>query len=300
MASSSAPLPFAASLPWHGCATCTKPGCEKRAYYVSGGVARCGRHSDKVLRKNLKKKPDHMVKEERAAAYEEHLRVVKQVAHFNRKVKKTGKLQLFKIQGRFGMVTHQPGFHTIYPNKFGTKVGGSDMPSLSPMNLGPVHHGQAHLPPSLTVENFHQFSKRFPDETDDEFLVAQRKAFRDPVAHRHKLRGVKPLYTVWVDASGKEHRLSYVESRQLYCHFYARLAQEQAAFKDLKDRLATGENLLLAGYDAHSMGDGSAEAVEKAYLDPSKSFGHEACLFCMLTLPETAWPWKKHTTLVLP
>jgi hypothetical protein len=69
--------------------------------------------------------------------------------------------------------------------------------------------------------------------------------YKDTVAHRHKYHGKEknkniPKYFVWLDKEGKEHHLSYVESRQFYCNFYERLAEQQEDFRVLQKKLEDG------------------------------------------------------------
>ncbi len=131
-----------------------------------------------------------------------------------------------------------------------------------------------------------------------ELYVKNRLAFYlDPVPHRHKYVGTEtnkniPKFFVWRDKEGKEHRLTYVESRQFYCNFYERLAPLQDDFKKLVQMLDNGTNLQIIGYDAFPL----TGTLEEAYLDPSKPFGHELCLYALLTAKPEEYPWRKYKT----
>ena len=177
---------------------------------------------------------------------------------------------------------------------------------LSPKFLGPVEHGQPGLPPAQNVENFHQGSKCFPEEIDPEtddpgplYYENRLRFYNDAEPHRHKYFGTDdpknkniPRFFVWVDKSGTEHRLDYVQSRQFYCEFYARLASAQPDYAELVHKLDAGYNLCLCGFDAIPLEQG--ETIESAYLDPSNPFGHERVLYTMLTSEQ--WIWRKYKT----
>jgi len=168
-------------------------------------------------------------------------------------------------------------------------------------------HGQPGLPLALNIENFHQGSKCFREETlpdsDDPsplYYENRLRFYGDAVPHRHKYKGDganknAPLYFVWVDRDGKDHRLTYVESRQFYCTFYERLAGVQQDYAKLRDMIAGGTDVCICGYDAAPLGPG--ETIADAYLDASKPFGHERVLYAMLTVadPELL-PWRQHKT----
>jgi hypothetical protein len=129
----------------------------------------------------------------------------------------------------------------------------------------------------------------------------RKNFYTDPVPHRHKYIGTDPRnknipkFFVWVDRDGKEHHLTYVESRQFYCTFYDRLARVQPAYARLCRMIDRGTNVEICGYDAHPLA--KDETIEDAYLDPTKPFGHERVLYAMLvTADENELPWRKHKT----
>lgn len=184
----------------------------------------------------------------------------------------------------------------VFPNyRHANRLDGYGCSTLSPMKLGPVVHGMPGLPNALNLENFWQQSKRFASETDDQFRANRIKGFNDEVPHRHKIQGVKPLYWSWIDKDGEEHKLNYLESRQIYCTWYARLVSTMPEFYHLKDLLANGTSLRIVGYDAWPIEDD----VDSAYQDISKPFGHERVLYTMLVTQEVEWPWVKNKTLDL-
>ena len=225
------------------------------------------------------------------------------------------------------------GVLNIYPNfKHGGRTDGFGCPSLSPMSLGPVRHGQPDLPPAANIENFHQLAGKcwreeciaaetplvledYPGAPVNSssatgprlrpgplYATNRLAGLLNPTPQRHKYRSSEdaknpnvPVCFVWVDKQRKEHLLTYVHSRQFYCTFYSRLASLQPAFQQLLQWRAEGKALRICGYDGFPI-DESRQTFEQAYLDPSVPFGHERVLCCMLRLPEVHWPWLKYKT----
>ena len=118
----------------------------------------------------------------------------------------------------------------------------------------------------------------------------------DPTPHRHKLptkdlpRGDRnvPLYSVGFSMSGEMRRFSYLESRLFYIRWYEQFCCESLEFSLLLQMLAEGYDLEILGYDAFDV-PVTAESMMAAYRDPSRPFGHEAVLCCLLT---GLRPWK--------
>jgi len=95
--------------------------------------------------------------------------------------------------------------------------------------------------------------------------------------------------------------ISYIESRQIYCHYYMLFAVANENFIKLKALVKSGYNINICGYDAYTVEMGNKnidEYVEEKYLDPSKPFGHEIVLFALL-LCKNVFPWIKYKTLDL-
>lgn len=123
------------------------------------------------------------------------------------------------------------------------------------------------------------------------------KFYNDPIPHRHKYRGTGdnpniPLYFIWVDKGGKEHRLTYIESRQFYCNFYERFALESKDFLYIKSLVMSGVNIQICGYDAAPL----VGSIEEEYLNPRVPFGHERVLYTLLMVPPEEYPWRKYKT----
>jgi hypothetical protein len=173
------------------------------------------------------------------------------------------------------------------------------------MSLGPVNHGQPGVVMAQNIENFHQGSKCFQEEVDDQgqpspiYYLNRDNFYQDSIPHRHKYTGQDqknkniPLFFVWIDQDQVEHHLSYVESRQFYCTFYERLASQQPDFAYLQKLIKDGTNLQICGYDGRPIGHRS---IEEEYLDSSKPFGHELVLATMLTHSPNDYPWRKWKT----
>jgi hypothetical protein len=124
-----------------------------------------------------------------------------------------------------GQYKKRDGFTAVFPNsKHANRTDGVGLAKLSPMALGPVLHGMKGVPVARNLENMHQFSKQYENESKQEFEEARAKTFQDPTPKRHKRRGVKPKGWIWENpADGKRHCLSWVPSRQFYCNWYERL-----------------------------------------------------------------------------
>ena len=119
--------------------------------------------------------------------------------------------------------------------------------------------------------------------------------------------GNEPSCSMWIDKDGKEHILSgtsgYITSRQFYCTFYMRLAESAPIIQEygcnpityLRMLIGRGYNLQICGPDARHIE--TLDALYAAYLDPSKPFGHEFVILCMLIIADPAsYPWTKHKT----
>lgn len=191
-------------------------------------------------------------------------------------------------------------FHLVFPNCYHEyRQDGFGCSSLSPMKVGPIIHGQPGLPPSYNLENFHQANKVFPNEFDtksDEilpiFFQTQLNMYNDPKPHRHKQRGVIPLFSIWVTPEGQQKRMTYFESRQLYCRFYEHGVKNNLQLQQLKDMLKEGKKLCICGYD---MVTGPLKkSLDDYYHDESRPFGHEMVLYTLLTVSDPAeYPWRK-------
>jgi hypothetical protein len=265
--------------------------CKNKAYYVSRGTYLCGQHT------SSRTKLPQLSAHERRAAEDEAKRtrdaLIAETTAANKAAGRRGQVALFRM-GMMKAVVHRDGFQTVFPNnKHAHRTDGLGMATLSPMQLGPVVHGQPGLPDARNLENAWQQSKQLEGESDAAFLAAQRAGFADPVPHRHKVKGAKVVGWIWVDADGKRHVLDRVTARQFYCNWYERLARKTQEWATLEALVAGGTSVLLCGYDGYAIPD-----IEAAYLNKDITFGHEAVLYTMLHSPDPeSWPWRKRRGL---
>jgi hypothetical protein len=273
--------------------------CKNGAYFYTSTLDKhlCGVHSRKYSRVILKKKT--LQKNDAIKILEKHAEICEEVARKNREKGRRGEVICTRIE-MFGKPEQYEGFIKVFPNyRHGKRKDGLGIPSLSPMTLGPVKHGQPDLPDSKNLENFHQGNKVFMDEVLDgeitmQFYLDREEMYNDEIPHRHKKkRKVKTEFSIWVRKNGEELRNGYIESRQFYCGFYERLAREKDDFKKLVKMLNDGYNLQIVGYEGYHVN----KSVEKLYLNPRCNFGHEIVLYIMLTESDPCkYPWIIHKT----
>lgn len=297
--------------------------CINKAYWSVDGELSCGVHSKTST--NRIALPKRSIKDRvriAKAKKENEDQDIEEARLENEYEGVEGQVIVSKLRMMASPPDHK-GFLKVFPNfKHGNRKDGLGLPELSPMSLGPVHHTQPDLPPSLTIENLHQFNKVFPSELDKKgnpdsrWYKTREEAYLDPVPHRHKpaaksaKSGAKgkinkniPAYSIWVLPDGSEQRLTYFESRQVYCTYYERLAKKTKSFKKLRSLKKSGTNLQIIGYDGYALPDDEGKSMkrifEKCYLDITKPFGHELVLAALLILDVKEYPWRKYQTLDL-
>lgn len=177
------------------------------------------------------------------------------------------------------------GFFLVLPNR------AHAYRQLSPMVLGPVKTGETLFPIALTLENYWQGSKVFQRDLEQDgsvgskYAASKRLMYNNPIGKRHKYsKGMQPLFSVFYDGV-TEARYQYIEARMFYCCHYSFLARRQPQYQELLDRLKSGWNLLIKGYDASLMDSHGAQlqvTINRHYNDKSEPFGHEKVLFAML------------------
>jgi len=197
----------------------------------------------------------------------------------------TSKLLMMKVP-------HKTGYLTVFPNyKHGERSDGLGMPTLSPMSLGPIEHGQEDMVPAKNLENFWQGSKKYPDQTMEEFNSQRTKMFLDPIPHRHndQRKNVKPEGWYY-----KGRLYTYLEARYFYCTLYEKLAKSQStqALNNLNRLLRKGTNINIVGYDSVTCNELNRDVLLELYTDDRIRFGHEMCLACLLVLDEIEYPWN--------
>lgn len=195
-------------------------------------------------------------------------------------------------------VEHIDGFRKIFPNfRHGNRLDGFGCPSLSPMSLGPVIHGEKGLPNAKNIENWHQFAKvYYPQDVDDDqpnshFFDLLKKAYQSEKAYRHKYDSKsKALYSFRIMPDGEHRRYTYVESRYFYCKQYEILSKETKELEILKSWINDGMNLQIVGYDGFDVENLSLIEI---YKDPKRIFGHELVLYSILTIDDPdQYPWN--------
>jgi hypothetical protein len=277
--------------------------CRNKAYFSDGQTRYlCGQHAKKYpLVQKLTINPRK--EEHKQAQLVEEKKVIEQSSHENRQHGRLGKVICTKMYMMRAPPTI-PGFLKVFPNfKHQHRTDGFGCASLSPKKMGPIEHPQPSLPTALNLENLHQGNKVFPTEADAKhdplpsFFVTQRNMYLDPKPHRHKpaAQGNVPLYSLWQLPDHTWKRLSYIESRQIYCNYYERTALTDPNFQRLQQYRRQGYNLQICGYDAYDV----TQPLETHYLDASRPFGHELVLYSLLVLDNPQqYPWRKHKTEV--
>lgn len=272
--------------------------CKYGGYYLVNDDVLCGVHSKGKDRIELKKNPKK--NENKTKKINEHKKGVSEAQEKNKREGKRGDVKCMKMY----MMKEVPlidGYELVFPNfRHGNRKDGLGLPSLSPMSISNIDHGQPGLPISKNLENFHQGNKVFSDEVDEKgnikesFFETQMAFYLDDTPHRHKTNatGNVPLFSVWKSKDGKVHRLTYIQSRQLYCTYYERAAKQDKYFIDLLKRIEEGLNVIICGYDGFE----PTKTLHEHYLDPSRPFGHEIVLYTLLTT-DGNYPWVIEKTL---
>lgn len=318
--------------------------CNNGGYYQQNDRIFCGVHLNK--RKSFIQLPKATAKEKKdidRIRQEEIDRNIEVARLINFNQGKQGQLRLRRIVARKKPIISN-GWRAIFPNYYSSMCMnyGIVLPTLSPMFFrGKINHGQPNLPCAMNIENLWQSARVFTCELDNAgnpgplFYENRLKFLRDKVPHRRKYRQTaenKIEYLVWTKADGKEIRLSYVESRFLYCYFLSKAIMQ---FPDeiyfLFHLRHEGVNIELQGPDAlplineekqdfktsldleyraprrfikdHTNGTevlldlNGARSMLKAI---TNQFGHEKVVATMLTIEEKDWPWNKAKLIELP
>lgn len=307
--------------------------CNNAAYYKQDGSYLCGVHSKKQKRTRLPKNPK--ADEIRAKLLKDRETLVEETAKENKKNNKKGHVIVTKLR-MMKQPEHHDGYLKIFPNfKHQTRKDGFGCSSLSPKSMGPIDHKMPGLPIAKKLENYHQGAKIFSNElkssffkpkncskkiiahfngcaTDDitdESIRIRKKMYADETPYRHKYQYDKmkkitkknvniPLFSLFYDKNGIEHRFNYLQCRYFYCQWYEKIATELDDFKKLKKMIYDGYNLQIVGYDGYPV----TKTLYDHYVDISKPFGHELVLYTMLVINDSSnYPWnqfyKKNKTI---
>lgn len=283
--------------------------CDNFAYYKQSKKYVCGVHSDENKRTKLPKDPNAKETKENLLKYRQKL--IDEAAEKNRKEEKKGNI----ICSKMNMMKEPPyneGYLKVFPNyKHQNRSDGFGCASLSPKYMGPIDHGMPGLPIAKNLENFHQFSKVFTTDADEngnptqEFRELRIRAFNDPIPHRHKyeypeIKKIvgengnvnKPLYSIFSDKEGNEKQFQYTEARYFYCKWYEKFALKDENFLKLKNMVDEGVNLQITGYDAYDVDNRN---LYDCYVWEKKPFGHEMVLYTLLTVSDpNDYPWNQY------
>ena len=286
---------------------CPTKRTKKMAQYM------CGVHSKKRPRKELPYDPKS--NEKRDAILKERKAKVEEARLVNERDGLPG-FVICAVMRMLKEVPHFDGYEKVFPNyKHENRIDGIGCATLSPKSMGPIMHHEKGMPIAKNLENYHQFAKIFLWEADSKgeplqsAIEAIRIAYEDPVPHRHKFpsddKGKmamknKPLYAIRFDVDGVMHKFSYVQLRYFYCYYYALHAKQTEQFKQLADLVSHGTNLQITGYDGVPMS--SDNPLIEYYEDDKIPYGHERCLFTLLTVQNPVdYPWeiyrRKHPKL---
>lgn len=305
---------------WYGEMVCDRETCKNKAYWNLEENFLCGVHAPKSKKKRIALPKNPNAAREAEERYQAISGRVNEEQITNASNGRKGKIACIKMY-MMKSIPQRDGFLTILPNYKhgnGKRKDGLGVNVLSPKSLGPVYHNEPGYPPARNIENYHQFRKVFPCELDDDgnplkcFFENKKKAYDDPVPHRHKfpLTEMKkmvgsggnkniPAYSVHLMPNGEERRYDYVQSRYFYCHQYEILTEKIKEFMDLLSLINGGTNILICGYDGQeieSSGDTKSTAADlkKMYESAEKPFGHELVLFSLLTLNQRQelFPWN--------
>jgi hypothetical protein len=160
---------------------------------------------------------------------------------------------------------------------------------------------------SKNLENLHQGNKFFQEMATssgmpaDRFFTNQRALYLDETAYRHHVCAVRvhggrvvPKCSLWVDGTGTLVAVSYLESREIYCALFERLARAAPELAKLSKMLDDGYNIALVGYDAPPKhGPLNAATFETAYNNLRAPFGHEWVIAALLVLKPAEYPWRR-------
>ncbi len=292
---------------------CENEKCKNKAYVESekkyyckvhckNGTALPKRPKTEVVALNIKREEDRRLCEDKA-----------QIKNVEKGRK--GKVKMTRLTMVKGW-DYKEGYFPIFPNYRQARTDGLSMQSLSPFKLGPVIINDELR--CETLEIYWQYSKVYEseisarDEVLDIFFEKRKKFFKYRIANAVEWKKMKtlkkgpepeiPIFALH-ELNGKEKRYDYVSSRYFYCTYYAALAEKENDLAKLRTMMDEGLNIQLVGYDSFDLDKNDSEeiALYKAFKNSSFHFGHEAVLYCLLTLNPKNYPWvvykRKHESI---
>jgi hypothetical protein len=102
-----------------------------------------------------------------------------------------------------------------------------------------------------------------------------------------------PLFSVHLTLDGEERHFTYLESRFFYCKAYEVLTRDKSDLRVLREKLKSGINLMICGYDAYALEEDKELYVY--YCDTTRPFGHELVLYSLLVVEDPMdYPWQRY------
>lgn len=153
----------------------------------------------------------------------------------------------------------------------------------------PLYEGKT----AKNMENAWQFAKVYKEFADehgnptDKYFEWANKGWNDSFAHRYANgKGNVPLYSYWKtfkDGQWQEHRYDYVTARkEIYFPLYAKAIYHSQAFKDLEQRVASGEKIALWDFDGYDHVKRNMSYEDVVNSDKYKC-GHAFVIYGLLT-----------------
>jgi len=165
--------------------------------------------------------------------------------------------------------------------------------SVSPFYLSsiPLYEGMV----AKNMENAWQFAKVYPEFVDannnptEDYFKWAKKGWDDLYAHRYANgKGNVPLYSYWKTFDEKsqqwiENKWDYIEARKnIYIPLYAKAIVSTQAFKELKNRVLSGEKIALWDFDGYNHATRNM-SFEDVLNEPKYKCGHAFVLYGLLT-----------------
>lgn len=305
--------------------------CGNAAYYSQNGGYFCGVHSSKDKRQKLVRNPrEKEIKAELYAFRQKLVENAAKQNRANKKQGDVivTKLRMMKNGDHHdGYLKVYPNFkHQNKQDGFG--CASLSPKSMGPIASNVIINGTAHkipkTPIAKSLENMHQAVKIFIGEVDKNIdkscvghfdgcdnrsiskisLLIRENMYKDDIPYRHKFKypgfpkkciigdNVNiPLFSMYYDINGIEHRYNYLQCRYFYCHWYEIFAKtHNADFLKLRKMINDGYNLQLVGYDGYPI----EKTLWDHYNDISKPFGHELVLYTLLICDDPKeYPWNQ-------
>jgi len=282
--------------PYSGEQECGVEDCKQKAIFMVSSKIVCSIHSLSAKRRKLEKNP----KSEKETLYDARARKIKMVSLKNKAESKRGDVIVSRME-KGGRFVRRDGYLSVFPG-FGDskRRDGFVANNLSLESLGPVRHGQAGLPVCKNIKNYHQYNLIYDDEVDENgdlvpsFYKLQKRGYINILPKQCKFDQLKMAEkgdTYKPISYLHDHkRYTLVEARQFYCEQYEKLVVETGEFKQLKQMVNDGTNMMIVGYGGYPV---TKEELCECYADPTREFSQELLLFSMLVIDDPFdYPWN--------